>query len=162
MEPPRTQSTRLTEVPEATVARSGEPPSSPFACSTEPHRCGGLGTLAAMAPRSAAARLVLAAVAVLAIVGMHGSGAEAHSCRDAHEAPAGNAAQHDHHKQGTPGEAPVAHCGAIACTAIVTSATAPAPFPLSHPAVLRPRSSEPLAVAAVAPEPPVPRPLLHV
>ena len=111
--------------------------------------------------RSALVRAVLAAVAIVAIVGMHGSGAEAHSCVDAHEGPRHDAGEHEHHEPGGSGESPAHHCGVMACITTVTAAADGVPGLASETAAHHRSPIEPLRWASAAPEPPVPRLFPH-
>lgn len=124
-------------------------------------------TLTAMSrPRSVAVRLAVAAVATLAVVAMHGSGAEAHSCGGLDEGATGisheHEHEHEHHESTSSGESSAPHCGATACSAIVTGASVLAPECPAHSTSLNVVPDEPLPGTPAAPEPPVPRPLLLV
>ncbi len=117
-------------------------------------------------PGMMAARVLFAAVAVVAIVAMHGSGAEAHSCDTgaAHQVDGHDTDGHEHEHSGTDGAGSPssAHCGVMACTAIVASAPAPVPVQRSGGSTVLPTPNQVLAGTAIAPDPPVPRLLLHV
>ena len=127
-------------------------------------------------PGIMAARVLFAAVAVVAIVSMHGSGAEAHSCgageshqvdgyeTDSHETDGHETDGHEHDHSGTDGAggSASAHCGVMACTAIVASAPAPVPVQRSGGSTVLPTPHQVLTGTATAPDPPVPRLLLHV
>ena len=139
-----------------------------------------------MSLRSVASRMAIALVAVVAITSMHAGSASAHACHVAgagagvsasaedHASMAGAAYAGHHHgdhqlsearseHRGTPHDdtAGASHCATPACGAIVLSA------PRSHETTLKLASivgttpDDPPPGAAAAPDPPVPRPLLH-
>lgn len=124
--------------------------------------------------RLAWSRVMLGVVALVAVVAMHGSAADAHTCDAPHStahrstgtttSPHEGVGHHSHHEEparGSAGEAPSGHCSAMACSAVVDATTVPAPAPSDEAAVLRPPPCEALASTSHTPEPPVPRGLLH-
>ena len=125
-----------------------------------------LGTVVTMARRrSMATRVLLAAIAVVAIVSMHGPGVEAHSCETAaSQVAAGHGDHHQHEHQGAAGagESPAGHCGAMACTAIVTPAATAVPGRPVNGAAVATSCHLALVGTPTPPEPPVPRRSLHI
>lgn len=109
-------------------------------------------------------RLAFAVIALIATVGMHGSGASAHSC-GATDRAAEIAADHQHypgHGPATPNGSTIQHCASMACAAIVVPATDPEVTRVPHRASLRPEALRIPSGNLAAPEPPVPRLSLHV
>jgi hypothetical protein len=125
----------------------------------------------------AAQRLVIALVAVVAVVSMHGASAAAHACpSNAEEHPAVVGSDHighghhddvpgePNHEDGgsRPGSHTASHCSTPACGAIVLEPSAPhgTVARVASPVIEAPDS--PPSAASASPDPPVPRSLLHV
>ncbi len=120
--------------------------------------------------RLAALRLTLAGIAVVAIVAMHGSAADAHVCRTPAAKALAASAEHGpnpghgsgtDHRPRSEGGSSGAHCTTMACSTSMPVAEAPTTRALRWNGVLRPAPGLPLASATSGPEPPVPRALLH-
>jgi hypothetical protein len=113
--------------------------------------------------RLMAPRLAFAVIVLMAIVGMHGSAAEAHGCGLTEHA-AQTEAGHLHdpgHEPASPSGSTVQHCASMACTAVVAPATHPGTTRVSPGTLLRPVSLRSSSGTLAAPEPPVPRFSLH-
>lgn len=126
---------------------------------------------------TAAQRMAIALVGAVAIVSMHGASAAAHACPshtedhpasfvDAHIAHNHNdgvpAAPNHEGRDSKPGSHTVSHCSTPACGAIVLAPSPPhgTVAIAASPVIETPDSTHP--TASVSPDPPVPRPLLHL
>jgi len=114
--------------------------------------------------RSMAPRLAFAVLAVVAIVAMHGSSAEAHTCHPVDHVmePHGDRDHTGQHDPTGPSSTAPPHCGSVACTAVVAPRPQPGATRVANFASIQPEQHRSPSGTPVAPEPPVPRSSLHL